>query len=71
MLIKATQDFLDGRARYQAGAVYDVPRIEGMRFLGAGWAQAVAADDALPIVDPVIHQPLALSPEDGAFGLLN
>lgn len=46
MKITPTQRFRDGRTTYEPGTEYDVPDLDGARFVGAGWA--TSPDYALP-----------------------
>lgn len=50
MKINATQRFRDGHATYEEGAEYDVPDLDGARFVGSGWA--TSPDYSLPGVAP-------------------
>lgn len=50
MKITATQRFRDGRTTYEKGEEYDVPDLDGARFVGHGWA--TSPDYSLPGAAP-------------------
>lgn len=60
MKITPTQRFRDGRTTYEAGQEYEVPDLDGARFVGMGWA--TSPDYSLPgqapapgVVDIEVH----------------